>query len=93
MAKMVYMLTCDYGGLDNFYEAAFVDESERNEIALAIAEEVEWCNFNLNVAAWIDSYPPGPRVEETAIHYALRMAQRWEHAKDLIATWEVPLYE
>ncbi len=93
MPKTIYMVSADYGGMENWFEAAFVNESDRNEIALAVAEEVEHANFNLNVAAWIGSYPPGPRVEETAIHHALQMAKRWEHAKDLIATWEVPLYD
>lgn len=88
MTKTIYMLTCDYGGLDNFYEAAFVDESERNEIALAIAEEVEWCNFNLNVAAWMNM---GMSKEE-AIKYAIRQSLDWSRANPAIGTWEVTLY-
>ena len=93
MPKTIYMVSADYGGMENWFEAGFVDEATRNEIALAIAEEVEHANFNLNVAAWISSYPPGLRVEETAIHYALQEAKDWGHARELIATWEVPLYE
>ena len=88
MAKTIYMLTCDYGGLDNFYEAAFVDESERNEIALAIAEEVEWCNFNLNVAAWMNMGMP----KEEAIKYAIRQSKDWSHANPSIGTWDIPLF-
>jgi hypothetical protein len=88
MAKTIYMLTCDYGGLDNFYEAAFVDESERNEIALAIAEEMEWCNFNLNVAAWMSM---GMR-EGVAVKTAMRQSLDWSRANPAIGTWEVTLY-
>ena len=92
MAKTIYMLTCDYGGLDNFYDAAFIDESERNEIALAIAEEVECANFNLNVAAWMDS----GMAEESAVEYALICAKAekgWSYANEIVITWEVSLYE
>jgi hypothetical protein len=82
------MLTGDYGGMDNFYEAAFVDESERNEIALAIAEEMEWCNFNLNVAAWMSM---GMR-EGVAVKTAIRQSLDWSRANPAIGTWEVTLY-
>ncbi len=92
MAKTIYMLTCDYGGLDNFYDAAFVDESERNEIALAFAEELEHANFNRNVEAWISAYPPGPLVWQTAVDYALKEAKDWFYAQH-VTTWEVELYE
>ena len=88
MAKTIYMLTGDYGGMDNFYEAAFVDESERNEIALAIAEEMEWCNFNLNVAAWRSM---GMR-EGVAVKTAIRQSLDWSRANPAIGTWEVTLY-
>ena len=88
MAKTIYMLTCDYGGLDNFYDAAFVDESERNEIALAIAEEVEWCNFNLNVASWMIM---GMR-EDVAVKTAIHQSLDWSRANPAIGTWEVNLY-
>ena len=88
MAKTIYVLTCDYGGLDNFYDAAFVDESERNEIALAIAEEVEWCNFNLNVACWMNMGMREGVAVKTAIHQSLD----WSRANPAIGTWEVTLY-
>ena len=88
MAKTIYMLTGDYGGLDNFYEAAFVDESERNEIALAIAEEMEWCNFNLNVAAWMSM---GMR-EGVAVKTAISQSLDWSRANPAIGIWEVTLY-
>lgn len=88
MAKTIYMLTCDYGGLDNFYEAAFIDESERNEIALAIAEEVEWCNFNLNVASWMNM---GMR-EGVAVKTAIRQSLDWSRANPAIGTWDTKLY-
>ena len=88
MTKTIYMLTCDYGGLDNFYEAAFVDESERNEIALAIAEEVEWCNFNLNVASWMNM---GMR-EGVAVKTAIRQSLDWSRANPAIGTWDTKLY-
>lgn len=89
MTKTIYMLTCDYGGTDNFYDAAFVDESERNEIALAIAEEVEWCNFNLNIVAWMNM----GMSEEVAIQYALRQSLDWSRSNPAIGTWEVNLYD
>ena len=88
MAKTIYMLTCDYGGTENFYDAAFVDESERNEIALAIAEEVEWCNFNLNVASWMSM---GMR-EGVAVKTAIRQSLDWSLANPAIGTWEVALF-
>ena len=69
MAKTIYMLTCDYGGMDNFYEAAFVDESERNELALAFAEELEHANFNRNIEGWLNSFPPTRKGIESAIGY------------------------
>lgn len=83
-----YLLTCDYGGTENFYDVAFTSEIERNEIALAIAEEVEWCNFNLNVAAWMNM---GMSKEE-AIKYAIRQSQDWARANPSIGTWDIPLY-
>ena len=89
MAKTIYMLTCDYGGMDNFYEAAFVDESERNEIALAIAEEMEWCNFNLNVASWMNMVD---MREDVAVKIAIRQSLDWSRANPAIGTWEVTLY-
>ena len=88
MAKTIYMLTCDYGGLDNFYDAAFVDESERNEIALAIAEEMEWCNFNLNVAAWMNMGMP----KEEAIKYAICQPKDWSRVNPVIGTWDISLF-
>lgn len=84
MTKTIYMLTCDYGGMDNFYDVAFTSEIERNEIALAIAEEVEWCNFNRNVAAWMP--------KEEAIKYAIRQSKDWSHANLSIGTWDIPLF-
>ena len=92
MAKTIYMLAVDYGGIDNFYEAAFVDESERNELALAFAEELEHANFNRNIDAWMSAYPPAPLVWQTAVNHALKAAQDWFYAQH-VTTWEVPLYE
>lgn len=89
MTKTIYMLTCDYGGMDNFYEAAFIDESERNEIALAIAEEMEWCNFNLNVASWMNMVD---MCEDVAVKIAIRQSLDWSRANPAIGTWEVTLY-
>lgn len=91
-SKTIYMLSVDYGGTDNFVEMAFVDEATRNELALAFAEELEHANFNLNVAAWLNSYPPTRRGIETAINYAVREAQDWFYAEH-VTTWEVMLYE
>ncbi len=89
MAKTIYMLTCDYGGTENFYDAAFEDESKRNEIALAIAEEVEWCNFNLNIIAWMNMGMP----QEEVVKYAVRQSKDWSRANPAIGTWEVTLYD
>ena len=92
MAKTIYMVAADYGGFENWYEAAFIDEGRRNEIALAIAEEVEHANFNLNVAAWMDS----GMAEESAVEYALTCAKAengWSYANEIVITWEVSLYE
>ena len=83
-----YLLTCDYGGTENFYDVAFTSEAERNEIALAIAEEVEWCNFNLNVISWINM---GMR-EGMAVKTAICQSD-WSHANAAIGTWEVTLYD
>lgn len=92
MPKTIYMLSADYGGLENWYEAAFMNESDRNEIALAIAEEVEHANFNQHVAAFMNS-----DVEEyQAIQFALTISRNqsgWSYANELVLTWEVPLYE
>ena len=91
-SKTIYTVGVDYGGVDNYVEIAFVNETDRNEMALAFAEEVEWCNFNLNVAAWISAYPPGPLVWQTAVDYALKESKDWYYAQNVI-TWEVELYE
>lgn len=91
-SKTIYMLYVDYGGAENWIECAFENESDRNEIALAFAEELEHANFNLNIASWLDSYPPTRKGIETAIAYAVREAQGWFYAQH-IGTWEVPLYE
>ena len=91
-SKTIYMVAADYGGMDNYVEAAFVNEDDRNEVALAFAEELEHANFNRNVEAWMNAYPPGPLVWQTAVDYALREAQDWYYAQ-LVITWEVELYE
>ena len=83
-----YLLTCDYGGTENIYDVAFTSEIERNEIALAIAEEMEWCNFNLNVAAWMSV---GMR-EGVAVKTAIRQSLDWSRANPAIGTWDVTLY-
>lgn len=92
MPETIYMLSADYGGLENWYEAAFMNESDRNEIALAIAEEVEHANFNQHVAAFMNS-----DVEEyQAIQFALTISRNqsgWSYANELVFTWEVELYE
>lgn len=91
-SKTIYMVAADYGGMDNYVEAAFANEDDRNEIALAFAEELEHANFNRNVEAWMNAYPPGPLVWQTAVDHALREAQDWYYAQ-LVITWEVELYE
>ena len=91
-SKTIYTVAVDYGGLENYVEAAFLNEDDRNEIALAFAEELEHANFNLNVAAWMDAYPPGPLVWQTAVDYALKEAKDWFYAQH-VTTWEVELYE
>jgi hypothetical protein len=87
--KIIYMLSADYGGLENWYEAAFESESDRNEIALSIAEEIEWCNFNLNLAAYLEI----GMSEYDAWEYALHKRELWEYANRAISTWEVKLYD
>lgn len=87
--KIIYMLSADYGGLENWYEAAFGSESDRNEIALSIAEEIEWCNFNLNLAAYLEI----GMSEYDAWEYALHKRELWEYANRAISTWEVKLYD
>lgn len=89
-SKTIYMLAVDMG--DDIEEYAFLDEGIRNELALAFAEEVEHANFNLNVAGWLNSYPPTRKGIETAVNYAIREAQDWFYAEH-VTTWEVPLYE
>ena len=91
-SKTIYMVAADYGGMDNYVEAAFTNEDDRNEVALAFAEELEHANFNRNVEAWMNAYPPGPLVWQTAVDHALREAQDWYYAQ-LVITWEVELYE
>lgn len=91
-SKTIYMVAVDYGGMNNYVEAAFVDEADRNEIALAFAEELEHANFNHNVEAWMSAYPPGPLVWQTAVDYALKEAKDWFYAQH-VTTWEVELYE
>lgn len=85
--KIIYMLSAEYGGLENWFEGAFENESDRNEIALAMAEEVECANFNLNLAAYLSCN----------LSYEFAMARSknengWSYANELINTWEVPLY-
>ena len=87
--KIIYMLSADYGGLENWYEAAFENESDRNEIALSIAEEIEWCNFNLNLAAYLEV----GMSEYDAWEYAKNKREPWEYANRVICTWEVNLYD
>lgn len=90
--KTIYMLSVDYGGMENFCEMAFVDEGLRNELALAFAEELEHANFNRNVEGWLGAFPPTRKGIESAIAYAVREAQDWFYAQHVV-TWEVPLYE
>ena len=90
MPKTIYLVSADYGGMENWFEAAFTDEVTRNEIALEVAQEIEHANFNLNVAAWITS---GYSVER-AIQIALRESKyEGGYSSDSVATWEVPLYD
>lgn len=84
----VYMVAADIGGVENFYEAGFKNEASRNEIALSLAEEIEYGNFLLNVAAWMD----GGASEENAIKYALERANNWYYSDNIVA-WEVEIYE
>ena len=86
--KTIYMLSADYGGWENWYEVAFENESDRNEIALSIAEEIEWCNFNLNLAIYLEV----GMSEHDAWEYALHKREPWECANCAIGTWEVELY-
>lgn len=86
--KTIYMLSADYGGGENWYEVAFENESDRNEIALSIAEEIEWCNFNLNLVAYLEA----GMSEYDAWEYALHKREPWECANCAIGTWEVELY-
>lgn len=74
-SKTIYMLSADYGGWENWYEVAFEDESDRNEIALSVAEEIEWCNFNLNLVAYLEA--------------GMSEYDAWEYANRAISTWEV----
>lgn len=98
-SKTIYMITADYGGMENFFEAAFTNENDRNEIALAVAEEIEHANFNLNVAAWMNTLKEnaqnytGVIPMELAVGYALQPTQKWEAANELVITWEVNLFE
>ena len=91
-SKTIYTVAVDYGGLENYVEAAFLNEDDRNEIALAFAEELEHANFNRNVEAWMNAYPPEPLVWQTAVDYALKEAKDWYYAQN-VTTWEVELYE
>lgn len=89
--KIIYMLSANYGGMENWFEGAFENESDRNEIALAMAEEVECANFNLNLAAYLNCELP----YEMAIEFAMACSKNengWSYANELITTWEVPLY-
>ena len=85
MPKTIYMLFADYGGVDNLFEVAFENESDRNEMALSIAEEIEYANFNQSIGVW--TY----LTDEEAIRTALTYARRWEYSGN-VSTWEVPLY-
>lgn len=83
----VYMVAVDIGGMENFYEAGFMNEASRNEIALSLAEEMEYGNFLLNIAAWMNN----GIEEEKAIKLALRRAREWYYSD--MSTWEVEVYE
>ena len=85
MPKTIYMLFADYGGVENLFEAAFENESDRNEMALSVAEEIEYANFNQSIGVW--TY----LADEEAIRIALTYARRWEYSGNVF-TWEVPLY-
>lgn len=85
MPKTIYMLFADYGGVENLFEVAFENESDRNEMALSVAEEIEYANFNQSIGVW--TY----LADEEAIRIALTYARRWEYSGN-VSTWEVPLY-
>lgn len=84
--RTIYCLSVDYGA--DMFDLCFADETTRNEMALAYAQEIELANFNLNVAAWM-----GRVDEETAIRWALEMHEPWEHAHANICNWEATFYE
>lgn len=91
MPKTIYMLSADYGGLENWYEAAFMNESDRNELALAFAEELSTANFNLDIEAWHNQIDNG-LTEEMALRFAIQENKDW-YENPYVCTWEVPLYE
>ena len=91
MPKTIYMLSADYGGLENWYEAAFMNESDRNELALAFAEELSTANFNLDIEAWYNQIGNG-LTEEMALQFAVQENKDW-YENPYVCTWEVPLYE
>lgn len=84
--KVLYGLFVDFGGLENIYEGVFEDENDRNEMALSYAEEIEWCNFNLNVAAW-NHYN-----DDYAVQIAMAYARDWAHSRVTVQTWEDNIY-
>lgn len=86
MSKTIYLVSADYGGMENYFEAAFVNESDRNEMTLALAEEIEHANFNKGIEVW--TY----LSDEEAIRNALTYARRWEYSQGTVSTWEVELY-
>ena len=90
--KTIYCVSVDYGGADAYEEFAFTNESDRNELALSFAQELEHANFNLNVKAWMDAYPPGPLVWETAVNHAIKESEGWDYAQH-VGTWGMKLYE
>lgn len=86
-SNTIYMIAADLGGMENFYEAGFKSEVSRNEIALSLAEEMEYGNFLLNIVAWMN----GGASEEEAIKMALERAKTWYYSD--MSTWEVEVYE
>lgn len=83
--RIIYCLSVDYGA--DMFDLCFADETIRNEMALAYAQEIELANFNLNVAAWM-----GQVDEETAIRWSLA-AEPWSYAHANICNWEAVFYD
>ena len=84
----LYSLYVDYGA--DYFDLHFTDESLRNEMALSYAQEIDHANFNLNVAAWMNS----GSNEEDAIRKALFEANYdGDYAPHLVNTWDSELVE